>query len=97
MVRIKPAAFSAYHGEALVLRAVPQAKASKQPAETELRNTLSSLIFPLWTPDLATASTTSWADNASKDMVTVILSVFVEFKLSKSNSSPSLKTIEEIK
>lgn len=74
MVRIKPAAFSWNQGEALVLRAVPHAKESKHPAETELKNTLSNRMLPLCTPVLATASITSKGENESKVIVGGLIS-----------------------
>lgn len=69
IVRIRPGAFSWNQGVALVLRTDPQANASKHPAETELKNTLSRRMLPLCTPALATASTTSAGENASRVMV----------------------------
>lgn len=70
MVLISPGAFSWNQGVALVLRAVPQAKASKHPAETELRKILSNRIFPFCSPSLATASKTSLGDKVSRRMIT---------------------------
>jgi hypothetical protein len=59
MVRMRPGALSWNQGVVLVLRTVPQAKASRHPADTELKNTLSSRILPFWTPALAIWATTS--------------------------------------
>lgn len=73
MVRIKPGAFSWNHGVALVLSTVPQAKASRQPADTALKKTLSSRMLPFCTPALETASMTSPGENASRAMSDLIM------------------------
>lgn len=65
MVRISPGAFSWNHGFALVLKTVPQANASRQPADIELNRTFSSRIFPFWTPAFVTARKTSTGDRES--------------------------------
>lgn len=59
MVRIRPGAFSCHQGAVLVLRAVAQANASKHPAETPLKKTLSRRMLPLMEPAMVTDSTTS--------------------------------------
>ena len=56
IVLIKPGAFSWYHGALLVLREVAHANARRAPAETELKKTLSSRMFPFTTPARETIS-----------------------------------------
>jgi hypothetical protein len=58
-----------------VLKTVPHAKDSKQPAETELKNTLSKRMLPLYTPVLATASITSRGEKESKVISGNLISV----------------------
>lgn len=64
-VRIKPAAFSWYHDAALVLSNEPQAKANRLPAKTELKNTLSSRLWPLTVPVRLTEAITSGGESAA--------------------------------
>lgn len=58
-VRMRPGAFFWYQGDVLVESAVAQAKDRRQPAETELRKTLSRRVFPLVTPIRDTISMVS--------------------------------------
>jgi hypothetical protein len=58
-VRIRPGAFSWYQGDAFVDKAVAQAKASRHPADTELKNTLSNRMLPFRTPIRETISAVS--------------------------------------
>lgn len=73
IVRINPGAFSWNQVLVFVLRAVPHAKASRHPAETELRKTLSRRVLPLTIPARATRLITSVGVYASIliDMVKV--------------------------
>lgn len=73
IVRIRPGAFSWNHGVVPVLRTVPQAKASRHPAETEERKTLSRRMCPRTTPDRATVAKTSGGVRASKDMADIVI------------------------
>jgi hypothetical protein len=59
MARINPAAFSWNHGELCMLRWDAHAKERIIPALTELKNTLSILMFPLTTPARDTSSVVS--------------------------------------
>lgn len=64
-VRINPGALPWYHEAALVLSNVPQAKANKLPAKTELKKTLSKRLWPFAVPVRLTAATTSAGESAS--------------------------------
>lgn len=77
MVRINPGAFSWNQVLVFVLRAVPHAKASRHPAETELRKTLSRRVLPLAMPARATRLITSVGVYASilRDMLRVSIDV----------------------
>jgi hypothetical protein len=77
IVRINPGAFSWNQVLVFVLRAVPHAKASRHPAETELRKTLSRRVFPLAMPARATRLITSVGVYASilRDMLRVSIDV----------------------
>lgn len=57
--RIKPGAFSWYHGDAFVLRALAAAKERRQPADTAERKTLSGRMLPFFTPARDTISMVS--------------------------------------
>ncbi|GMF76598.1 unnamed protein product [Aspergillus oryzae] len=63
---MSPGAFSWNQGVVLVLRTVPQAKASRHPADTALKKTLSRRILPLATPARPTNSITSAGVKASR-------------------------------
>ena len=63
-VRMRPGAFSWYQGDAFVESAVAQANDKRQPADTELKKTLSRRVFPLVIPVRDTVSMVSAGVNA---------------------------------
>lgn len=58
-----------------MLKTVPHAKESKQPADTELKKTLSKRMLPLYTSVLATASITSRGEKESNVISSSLISV----------------------